>query len=551
MADGNRPHLILTDENEYSVELADWAMRSKQQGLKWVTRQIIAHAHPAGRPSITILPGARVIFPSMFIDGDYECLVTFGAALPGVSRDGLEMSLEFREVGLVRTTELLRYRLLYFNSDHPYVERKVDLTPLINKRGQFIIACGPSAEMDGQLCSLALYEFVVSPAEELTLNRARAFAAFREKNEIALFSTTYKHPIYNQRVKRPIGLLPWALTSKTVKLLQHAGRRLAAGIPMWIGERLMESSDAAPCRASTQAKKAESPAGNAESILSPNLNLSQYYTSRLMQELEIKEIDFRSYLSIKLKTHAERPIRILSLASGAARIEEGIINGFDPERIELMLTDINPDLLAKARARLSDKARLQIMEMNVNQLCLPSRSFDVIICVSALHHLVELERVMSQTAAALVEDGEFWSIGEYIGRNGTRLFEDAYSVANEYFRQLPRKYRINRNPGSKGKVDECLPNFDCSITCFEGIRSEEIEAVIDRYFAPLEVIKFDCFLWRFFNLAYLDNYDLEQQQDREIVERAIQLEKEFVLKGGRPTAMFGVFRRKLVLDKNQ
>jgi SAM-dependent methyltransferase len=134
------------------------------------------------------------------------------------------------------------------------------------------------------------------------------------------------------------------------------------------------------------------------------LNVYSYYTSQLMQRLGIQNIDFRLRLERKLQASPDRPIRILSLASGAARIEGQIISGLDAERIELTLTDINADLLAKAKARFAGKARVQTIALNVNQLSLPSNSYDIVICVSALHHVVELEHVMSQTAATLASD---------------------------------------------------------------------------------------------------------------------------------------------------
>jgi SAM-dependent methyltransferase len=273
----------------------------------------------------------------------------------------------------------------------------------------------------------------------------------------------------------------------------------------------------------------------------PLQNVYDYYTTQILERLGITNVVFRSYLERKLAT-LDRPIRILSLASGAARIEEGLIDGIDAERIELVLTDLNPSLLSTARARLAHRARLETLELNLNQLTLPSRRFDVVVCVSALHHVVELEQLFAQVAASLLEDGEFWSIGEYIGRNGTRLYPEAYSIANDFFQALPEHYRVNRNPGGRGGVDDRLPNLDCSATCFEGIRSEEIVPLMDRYFAPVEVMKFDCFLWRLFNLAYFDNYDLGREEDLALVHSAIDLEEEFARAGGQPTAMHGVFR---------
>jgi SAM-dependent methyltransferase len=459
------------------------------------------------------------------------------------------MSVGFRDDGSGHVTELVTEPVTPFDSDHPCMERQTNLAALAGKRGQFVVACESRAKPVGTSGHLAVYEFVVSPSEALTLNRARAFAALREQNEIAAFSSTYEHPIYSDDASSSTQRNGAGDLRKAAAFARRACRRAASYVARLFEKHPADSPAAKQCLASQDSEPQQSANGVGEEVPWANRSLVDYYAFRVMQELGLHGPDFRSYLERRLEAQPERPIRILSLASGAARIENGIIDGLPPERIELTLTDINPGLLASAKARFAGKARVDTIVMNVNQLSLPSCSFDVIVCVSALHHVVELERVIAQCAAALVEDGEFWSIGEYIGRNGTRLFDDAYDVADGFFRGLPESYRRDRNPGSSGQVDQRLPNRDCSATCFEGIRSEEIETIMDRCFVPIDVLKFDCFLWRLFNLAYLDNYDLCRWQDRDIVERAVALEADFVRKGGRPTAMHGVYRPKPVAER--
>jgi SAM-dependent methyltransferase len=524
-SDAEQSGLLLTDENDYSVELADWAVQAGNPGQDWVTRRLLSYAHPFGCPCLVLLAGARVVFPVVSVDKPYKCLITFGAGLPEVSSDGLEISIQFREEGSHAVTQFFHERIMRLDAENPRLEKTFDLDVLAGRSGEFIIACDPGPDMDSRCDWLAVYEFVVAPSAELPLRRARAFAAFRERNELAVFSTTYDHAVYNGGVKRAVGFR--SRVHGMASTLRRSFHLVASRVRPQLGRSSYKTEQGAT-----------TPAVNAP----PKQNLGGYYTSRLMQRLEIGNIDFRRCLEQKLAAHPDRPVRILSLASGAARIEEGIIDGFDPDRIELTLTDINPDLLARAKARLAGKARVHSEVMNLNRLQLPSRHYDVIVCVSALHHVVELERVIGQSAAALAEDGEFWNIGEYVGRNGTRLYDDALAVANEYFRQLPSKYRVNRNPGTIAVTDERLPNLDCSLTCFEGIRAAEIEPIMARHFAPVEVIKYDCFLWRLFNLAYYDNYNLDEPQDREIVDKAVELEGEFVRQGGRPTALWGVYR---------
>jgi hypothetical protein len=166
--------------------------------------------------------------------------------------------------------------------------------------------------------------------------------------------------------------------------------------------------------------------------------------------------------------------------------------------------------------------------------------YDVIMCVSGLHHIVELERVFGFVRAALTDGGEFWSIGEAIGRNGNRLHDRDYDAANRFFAALPERLRRNRHTG---QVDDNLPNVDCAEATFEGIRSEDIEPLLGRFLVPVDVYRRNCFLWRLVNLAYSDNYDLSQPDDLAWVKAAVRAEIAHFNAGGRATELHGVFRK--------
>ncbi|MCK5942788.1 MAG: class I SAM-dependent methyltransferase, partial [Planctomycetes bacterium] len=361
-----------------------------------------------------------------------------------------------------------------------------DFTPLAGRTGHVEIrGHGGDGEFE-------LLEFVLAPAATFSLAKARAFFDYRAANELAVFASTYDHEHYNQdRAARP---------------------------SLW--QRLRE-----------RLRRARQPA---EAPAKPNLQ--QYYSSRLMQGLGIEHLSFHERLRRRLET-ADRPVRILSLASGAARIEADITAGVDRDRFELELTDLNPGLLVKAAARLPAGTNVRTRVLDLNRTELPLHSYDVVLCVSAIHHVVELEHLTAQIAGALRDDGEFWSIGEYVGGNGSTLPPRDYQVANEVFRALPAAFRVNRNPGAGEAVDQDLPNNDCSLTCFEGIRSVEIEQVYASRFEPLQVNRMDCFLWRLFNMTYLDNYDLRRDQDRELVDRAIEAEIAHFRAGGHPASL--------------
>lgn len=533
--------LILTDENEYEVELGEWARGVDAPGVPWVTRQLSAHGFPPGRPSMIVLGGARAVFPAVRVAEDSLLWLCFGAGLPEISSDGLDVFVEFRAEGGGPVTRLLEEHVPRFDAEDPWREETLDLASLAGRRGQLIVGCDPGPEQDNRGDWLALYELVVSSAPTLTLNRARAYPAYRAANELAVFSASYDHPLYGRSLPGSLRNLLRTAKGRVGRLVHALDRdRLADG---WsrTRERVRRLFAEKPAPAAPPVTEAADEEGSPTGIES---NLQVYYPAELLRRLELKTIDFRGRLVSRLGTSGEAPIRILSLASGAARVEESIVDGLDPGRIELTLTDLNPELLKTASERLTDKAIVDCRVLNLNELELPERSFDVVLCVSALHHVVELERLTERVAGSLAEGGELWIIGEYIGRNGSRLQDDAYEVANELFRGLPERYRVDRNPGSTGRIDRTLPNLDCSISCFEGIRSEEIESVLESRFEAVERLRFDCFTWRLFNLAYLDNYDLGRQADLDVVERALDLEVGFQRAGGRPTALWGVYRRR-------
>ncbi|MDB5980208.1 MAG: protein of unknown function, putative Methyltransferase [Pseudomonas sp.] len=150
---------------------------------------------------------------------------------------------------------------------------------------------------------------------------------------------------------------------------------------------------------------------------------------------------------------------------------------------------------------------------------------------------------MSCISNSLTEEGEFWSIGEAVGRNGNRLWPEAIEAADAVFSALPSRYRLNANTKV---VDDVIPDKDHSIACFEGIRSEEISALLECWLKPVEVYRLNCFLWRMVDLAYSDNFDLSMAEDRNWIIDMVKAEVQHYRKGGRGTELFGVYSRRHV-----
>lgn len=265
------------------------------------------------------------------------------------------------------------------------------------------------------------------------------------------------------------------------------------------------------------------------------------YAQRIIQEGEISDpIHFaaRAYELCK-----DRKRKILTICCGAARVEESLFKNC-VVKPDITLVDINKDLLEMAAHRMKDVADSSFIVGDANQVELPQQKYDIAICVSGLHHIVELERLFAQLARCLVPGGEFWSIGEYVGRNGARLWPESYEVANAIFSSLPEKYRRNNVSVLDHKpIDKTLSNVDCSVASFEGIRAEEIEDTIVAFFEQDKINKWSTIAWRVIGPAYVDNYDIEDEADREIVREIAQNDIDYFRSGTlKPVGMRGIFK---------
>jgi len=220
-----------------------------------------------------------------------------------------------------------------------------------------------------------------------------------------------------------------------------------------------------------------------------------------------------------------------------------LVEGIE-DKVNLTLFDINEELLKMAATKFNKLDNIQIKCGNANALELKSKSYDIVICVSALHHIVELEKLVGSIAASLRPGGEFWSIGEYIGFEGARLWPESYEIANAIFNKLPERLRINHVSTESNKVDENIPNQDCSISTFEGIRSSEIQSILSNSLTPVKRDIYSTIAWRILDPAYVQNYDLDKKEDKEIVEKIANLDVEYLLSGKlNPVGMNAIFCR--------
>lgn len=431
---------------------------------------------PVPRLGLVATAGTSVAFSVESIAPGDIGFLSYGAALRQISPDGLDIRVYFRR-GELRVT-VFSESLERFDANCPWYSASFDLASCVGSGGELIVECGPGANNDPTADWLALYELVIAPPAKLSLYRARAFRAWRTQNEIAVLNQTYRHSMYDHGSP-------------------HAVKR---PVPPHAWDYAM-------------------------SIIKDSLG-----------ELPT----FRSLLLRKMAIEKTKPLRMLSIACGRARVESGILAGLPAGSVELTLVDINQELLALARGGF--EAPVETVVADLNEIDLGYDRFDVVVCVSALHHVIELERLLRGIANTLRPSGEFWSVGEYVGETGARLWPECYTLANELFSSWPEKYRWNHTAAAERRLDTRLPNIDCSVVSFEGLRSNEIERLVASVFKSEWVDKRSCFVWRLFEPAYGSNFDTSSAADRAIIEAAALADLVLMERGGRPVELNGVFR---------
>ena len=448
--------------------------------------------------SLAITPGEEAVTPLITIGHDYVLAIALAQALESISSDGLDAIVTFEEV----QGDVLDLVQLPLRPGHPNRRTlTLELDDLEGMTGRIVIRCLAGPNNDPTSDWLAIENLAIGRSDRLALLSARSHKRWRTANEIGHFTQAFEHPLF-----------------------AYCRSQLLTG---------EVTQDSSPLLEGKPASHLEHPQSG------PRENAFTFGLRYLQDLMPAKPPDFAQRL--KGKAEAQDRVRILSVCSGKAEAEESIIAGLD--NVELTLFDINEQLMNAAVTRLRPRVETIGVIGDINQLGASGLEpgFDIIICVSGLHHIVELETVLLAANALLPPEGEFWLIWETIGRNGNRLWPEALDMANSLFTSLPPELRRN---WYTGRIDKLLTDVDFSAPSFEGIRSSEIDQMMLDVFWPVELFRRNCFLWRLIDPTYSQNYDLTNDKHVSALSGLVEAEYAYWRQGGRPTETNSIYRRR-------
>lgn len=455
---------------------------------------------------VMLRPGQQVLTHAVQVGSEH--VIDISLCTEGGDATPLPTTLSLRhvdEAGVSR--EILSFHVHLKDPAHRH-EMQIALPHLSGVTARFSLGI---RRTDKPTSSVGISRFLICP--KLSVERVNALTNYglRTRNELANFSgNSYTHSMY--------------------------GEAAAHGDGAHLVEKLSTRTEATAHFATEQEKKLRAKLD----LVHPNADEPIYNLALrcLSLVLPLEAPDFFSHIA---RASKERPLRVLSLCSGAARIEEQMLT-HAVNSIDLTLFDVSEPLIQRAASRINQpRHNIRYLVGDINNGIPTNETYDVIVCVSALHHVVELELLLAQINERLAPDGQFWNLGEQIGRNGNRLWPEGLQAANIAFSKLPEHLRVN---AITKKPDAELPDDDFSINCFEGIRSESLEAMLDRFLLPVHVYKRNCFLWRLTDSMYCDNYSLSSKEDLRHLKDLVVAEAMHWLQGGRATEMHAVYKRR-------
>ena len=227
--------------------------------------------------------------------------------------------------------------------------------------------------------------------------------------------------------------------------------------------------------------------------------------------------------------------KVLSIGSGDGALERHLatinaakqIEGIDlaPKRIEIAQQAANENDMADT---------INYIVSNVETSPLPSSEYDAIYFNSSLHHMSDLDGILSSCSNAMKKDAYIF-INEYVGPNRFDFSEREKEVMRSVFHTIPEKYRISQADHDKGRVRTNLtfpsPEEVEKVDPSEAIHSAEIVEAIYRHFDVVEFNNTGGTLMQFMLDGIAGNFRHDDQVSRKVLDLIFKIEDTLVESG--------------------
>jgi len=234
--------------------------------------------------------------------------------------------------------------------------------------------------------------------------------------------------------------------------------------------------------------------------------------------------------------------RFLSIGSGNCDLEIDLalnLRRSSHSRFVIDCLDLNEAMLQRGRLAAADHGvagHLNTIQADFNDWR-PACEYDGVIAIHVLHHVVNLEGLLTGIKESLRPSGCF-AISDMVGRNGHQRWPEALRIIQEFWRRLPPSYRYNHQ---LKRYEEMFEDWDCSQEGFEGIRSQDILPLLLERFHFQRFVAFGNLTDPFVDRSFGPNFDATADWDRAFIDEVQLRNDEEIARGSiKPTQMFAV-----------
>jgi SAM-dependent methyltransferase len=251
---------------------------------------------------------------------------------------------------------------------------------------------------------------------------------------------------------------------------------------------------------------------------------------------------FALYLERAASRCAQSPCRFVSVGAGNCDTEVRVVKllrerGLNDFSIECI--DINSAMLKRGR-ELAEQEGVSSLIVSTRadfNKWKPEHEYCAVVANQSLHHVLELEHLFASVAGGLTTGGLF-IVFDVIGRNGHQRWPEALAIVQEYWKELPRRYRYNQQ---LRRYEDAFLDWDCSKDGFEGIRAQDILPLLVERFEFDLFVPFANVIDPFVDRSFGHNFNPAGEWDRAFIDRVhARDEHELRLGAIKPTHMFAV-----------
>jgi hypothetical protein len=127
-----------------------------------------------------------------------------------------------------------------------------------------------------------------------------------------------------------------------------------------------------------------------------------------------------------------------------------------------------------------------------------------------------------------------------IGRNGHMRWPEALDYVHQFWRELPESHRYNHQ---LKRYEALYENWDCSTEGFEGVRAQDILALLVKNFHFEAFFAYANIIDPFIDRGFGHNFDVNKESDRSFIDRVHATDVAQMLAGKiKPTQMLAAMR---------